>query len=207
VGGWRRVLIFVRHGQSEANAAGLLAGRLDSPVTELGLLQAGRLGDALAAAGVKASARVACSPLRRTVATAERICEALGRETPPLVEDRLIELDYGVFDGMPMGEVPADAWSSWRADAAWRPEGGETLLEVQSRVESWITEVADEAGSGDVVAVTHVSPIKAAAAWAMGVGPEVSWRLSLGVSSITRVSTRPRIALASFGETGHLAGL
>jgi broad specificity phosphatase PhoE len=42
------VLILVRHGQSEANAAGLLLGRADSELTELGRLQASRIGQALA---------------------------------------------------------------------------------------------------------------------------------------------------------------
>ena len=42
------MLILVRHGQSEANAAGLLLGRLDSPLTELGRRQAKVLGEVLA---------------------------------------------------------------------------------------------------------------------------------------------------------------
>jgi broad specificity phosphatase PhoE len=55
--------------------------------------------------------------------------------------------------------------------------------------------------------VSHVSPIKAAVAWALGAGAGVSWRLSLGVASITRVRTGGAggPALVSFNETAHLA--
>ncbi len=70
-------------------------------------------------------------------------------------------------------------------------------------------ELSAEAARSDVVVVSHVSPIKAAVTWALGGGPELSWRLSLGVASITRISTGGPVgpALVSFNETAHLAGL
>jgi broad specificity phosphatase PhoE len=67
--------------------------------------------------------------------------------------------------------------------------------------------LAAEADDSDIVAVTHVSPIKAAVAWVLGAGPELAWKLSLGVASITRVAlSGPAPALVSFGEMGHLLG-
>ena len=67
-------------------------------------------------------------------------------------------------------------------------------------------ELASEAVNHDVVIVSHVSPIKAAVSWALGGGPEVSWRLSLSVASITRIATGglAGAALVSFNETAHL---
>ena len=58
------------------------------------------------------------------------------------------------------------------------------------------------------IVVSHVSPIKAAVSWALGGGPELSWRLSLGVASITRITTGGPVGpvLVSFNETDHLAG-
>ena len=59
--------------------------------------------------------------------------------------------------------------------------------------------------TGLVVAVSHVSPIKAAAAWALGVDGTVAWRMFLGLASITRVGRgRTSPVLLSFNETGHL---
>ena len=70
-------------------------------------------------------------------------------------------------------------------------------------------ELSTEAARGDVIVVSHVSPIRAAVTWALGGGPELSWRLSLGVASITRISTAGPFGrqLASFNETGHLVGV
>ena len=76
------MLVLVRHGQTDANARGLLLGRADPPLSELGRRQA----EALAAL-VPGAARVVASPLIRTVETAS----AFGR--PVEIDDRWIELD------------------------------------------------------------------------------------------------------------------
>jgi broad specificity phosphatase PhoE len=56
-----------------------------------------------------------------------------------------------------------------------------------------------------VVAVSHVTPIKAAVAWALDVGDEVSWRMHLALASITRIELRlGRPCLLSYDETAHL---
>jgi broad specificity phosphatase PhoE len=63
---------------------------------------------------------------------------------------------------------------------------------------------------GDVVVVSHVSPIKAAAAWALGVGDEVAWRMYVAQASITRIGVGGPgglPSLRSFNETAHLDGL
>jgi len=209
------MLILVRHGQSEANVAGLLLGRMDSALTDLGRLQAGRIGEALAAAGLAGASsgvlplRIITSPLVRAQVTAEIISHALGPNAPvPEVEERLIELDYGELEGRRPSELADGVWARWRADASWRPPGGESFPDLHRRLDPLWVSMAAEAAEGDVIAVSHVSPIKAGVAWALGAGPELAWKLSLGVASITRISlARPSPALVSFGETGHLLGL
>ena len=69
------------------------------------------------------------------------------------------------------------------------------------RVRGACEELLDEARERDVVVVSHVSPIKAAIAWALGVGDEVAWRLFVRVASITRVAIGPAgPTLHSFNE-------
>jgi broad specificity phosphatase PhoE len=201
------MLVLLRHGESGANAAGELVGRRDPSLTELGSRQAEAAARLLASelgAEPRGQLRVVSSPLRRARATAEMVAFALGAEVQ--VEEALIEIDYGSLEGLKPAEVDRETWATWRRQPSWRPPGGESLEEVQARVATWCEQVATEAGSGTVVAVSHVSPIKAAAIWAMGLGPEVVWRLSLGVASITRVSTAPS-SLCSFGERAHLVGV
>ena len=56
-----------------------------------------------------------------------------------------------------------------------------------------------------IVVVSHVSPIKAAIAWALGTDPSTSWRMHLDTAAVTRISVTSRgVALVSFNETHHL---
>jgi broad specificity phosphatase PhoE len=57
----------------------------------------------------------------------------------------------------------------------------------------------DDETAGAVVAVSHVSPIKAAVTWALSVSPELAWRMRLDVASLTRIARGP--VLLSFNET------
>jgi broad specificity phosphatase PhoE len=184
----------VRHGQTEANARGLLLGRLDVELDAVGRAQA----DALAAA-VATPDLLICSPLARTRQTAA----AFGVE--PEVDDRWIEIDYGEWDGIPGADVPADAWRAWRADADFSPPGGESLSRLTARVHDALDDLVERLDGRHAVVVSHVSPIKAAVGWALDLGPEVAWRTYVAPASITRLGVGPAGALLrSFNETAHL---
>jgi probable phosphoglycerate mutase len=178
------VLVLVRHGQSTANAAGLLAGRTDFPLTDEGRAQARALSAVLGPVR-----RVISSPLRRAVETAEAM--ALG--LPVEIDDRWLEVDYGEHEGRPLPEVPPEAWRRWRTERNYRPEGGEALADVGQRVRAACRELfsaADEgarAPEGDVLVVSHVSPIKSAVAWALDADDTVAWRMYLANASLTRI--------------------
>jgi broad specificity phosphatase PhoE len=192
------VLILVRHGESVANARGLLLGRTDAELTETGRAQA------LAARALLDGpvAEVRTSPLRRARDTAALL--ALG---PPIsVEEQWIEVDYGEFEGQPLGGIPAEVWQHWQRNRDFRPEGGETLAEVDRRISAACEELfaVDGTGArssaGDVVVVSHVSPIKAAVAWALGT-VDLYWRLHLRTASVTRIGwNRDAPILHSFNE-------
>lgn len=190
------MLYLVRHGQTAHNAGRRLLGRIDAPLDELGVRQA----EQLAAVETLAKAeRVISSPLTRARQTAA----AFGRDVE--VDERWVEVDYGVYDGMPLAEVPASAWKSWHADLEWVPEGGESFAQAGSRVRVACDELAAEAAQNDVVVVSHVTPIKISAAWALGVPEEAQWRMYLANASITTVGFRDgRPVLSGFNTTAHL---
>jgi len=179
------VIALVRHGQTEANRTGLLLGRSDVPLNDAGRAQA----TAIAATFDAAPAAIVSSPLRRALDTAAAIAEPWGIDVR--VDDRLVEIDYGEWDERALGDVPADAWAQWRADPMFAPPGGESLASVHDRVEGCVRELLDGPGGDVVVAVSHVSPIKAAVAWVLGGGPELSWRLRLDVGSISTITRGP----------------
>ncbi len=207
------MLILARHGRTEHNARGLLLGRLDPPLDEVGRAQAAAVAAAVtadaAARGSQITA-VVTSPLRRTVETAEAVAAAAGVAVTR--DDRWIELDYGELDGVALADVPRATWAAWRADPGFAPPGGESLADLRLRVEAAVLALLHggeglDPHVGDVVVVSHVSPIKAAVAWALGTGDEVTWRLHLGQAALCRVALGPTgPVLHTFNETAHLAG-
>lgn len=195
------MLIVVRHGRTEANASGLLLGRLDVDLDDVGRAQAAALATAVGPVD-----RILSSPLARTRATAAAWGAAFGGH-PVEVDERLIELDYGAFDGCPITDVPVETWDQWRGDLDFTPPGGESLAAMGRRVRSCCDELADAGRDGKVVLVTHVSPIKAIVAWALGVGDEVAWRMFVAPASITTIGWgRAGPSLHSFNDTRHLDG-
>jgi len=178
------VLVLLRHGESTANAQGLLLGRSDVELTEHGREQATALGALLGPV-----AQLCSSPLRRALDTAA----ALGVDLPIETDDRWVEVDYGEHEGTRLGDVPAEVWRQWRNDPAFVPAGGESLASVSARVRQVCEELFAEPAqgarqeTGDVVVVSHVSPIKAAVAWALGCDTLLAWRLHLSTGSMTRI--------------------
>jgi broad specificity phosphatase PhoE len=198
------VIVVVRHGRTAANRGGLLLGHIDPPLDDEGVGQAGRLASACAGLDV---ARIVTSPLARCRATAEALAGGLGPAAPPIeVDDRWIELDYGELDGRPLADVPAATWATWRADVSWAPPAGESLAALGARVRAACADLAGEAARRDVVVVTHVSPIKAAVAWALGVGDDVAWRMWVATASVTRIAVADDGApsLRGFNDVAHL---
>ena len=192
------MIVFARHGQTAPNRDGLVLGRADPELTEEGHRQAAWLAAALAGEPVSA---IVTSPLLRARQTAEAVAAACG-DRPVVVDQRLVEIDWGTWEGRPAGSLAVADVDRWRAHDGTAPEG-ESLDSLSRRVESFCVETLEE--DGLVVAVSHVSPIKAAAAWALGVDGTVAWRMFLGLASITRVGRgRTSPVLLSFNETGHL---
>jgi broad specificity phosphatase PhoE len=192
------VLILVRHGQTSANAGGLLQGRMDLPLDDEGCIQAMRTG-----AHIRQNfphARVIASPLRRAVDTARAISDEIE------IDERFIELDYGQWDGRAMSEVDPAQWAQWRVDPKFRPPGGESLVELEQRVTPALEQLRLEAQERDVVVVSHVSPIKCAVTWALEVDSHVTWRFHLDRASICRIAVTARgLSVLSMNEVAHLA--
>jgi len=193
-------IILVRHGRTALNAAGLLQGRVDEPVDAVGEAQAAAVATRLAAEVEPVA--VITSPLSRARRTGEILCAAAGWASVPVsVDDRWIELDYGIYDRCPAGEVPADVWHGWRTDPTFRPDGGECFGDLDRRVRDACEDLATRAAGGDVVVVSHVSPIKAAVAWALGADPGVAHRSRLDQAAVCRIEVgRSGPVLLSFNE-------
>lgn len=183
--------MLVRHGRTEANATQRLQGHLDLPLDEVGDAQVKEVASWLGRPD-----RVISSPLLRARQTAE----AFG--VPYDVDSRWVEIDYGTLDGVTWAEVGPEIWSQWRKDPHYRAGGAESLAEMRDRVLPAVEELLVDAADQTIVITTHVSPIKAVVAWALGVDVTVGWRCHLDQASVCKIAVSPRgPVLVGFNET------
>lgn len=163
-------LILVRHGLTSWNLAGRYQGRTDTTLCAAGLAEAHEAGAALRRAR---ASLLLTSPLRRARATADVICRSLG-SIPCHVDERLIELGFGEWEGLTQAEVrrrsPALLREWKRAPQAVRFPGGEGLEDGWRRMEDFLRRPpwADRPDVQCVIAVTHTGPIRFASLRAAG---------------------------------------
>jgi broad specificity phosphatase PhoE len=151
---------FVRHGQTEWNAAGRFQGSQDIPLNDLGKQQAVRSGELLAdilSADSHHPEKIpfVSSPLGRARHTMELVRGVLG--VPPHgyeLDDRLREIGYGHWEGatlMEMEHLDPDLFAQRQIDK-WGvpPPGGETYASVTLRMRDWYDSLLQ-----DTVAVSH----------------------------------------------------
>ncbi len=139
---------FVRHGESEANAARRFAGQSDSPLTERGRRQAEAVAEELATVRFD---RIVSSDLSRTRETAEAIARRLGLAVEVIPELR--EIDVGDRTGTPLDE--ARGFLNWSEDGFVAWPGGETLDRVLDRVLGVIGRLVRESPAKTILVVGH----------------------------------------------------
>lgn len=201
-------LLLLRHGETpltpERRFSGTGSG--DPGLSEAGRRQAERAARSalLSSAGVT---QILTSPLRRCRETAGVVAAALG--LPVEVEDDLREMDFGDWEGSTFAEVeqrhPADL-AAWKRSADVAPTGSsETFADLLRRTTGLARRITDTYPGTAVLAVTHVTPVKAFVASALGAPATSFFALELSPAAFTRIScTGPEAVLRSFNDTGHL---
>jgi phosphoserine phosphatase len=139
---------FVRHGESEGNAAGRFTGQTDSPLTARGRQQAQTIADELATTKFD---RIVSSDLSRTRDTADVIAKRHGLRVEVLPELR--EIDVGERTGKPFDE--ARGLPNWSDDGFVAWPGGETLDKVVTRVLAAIERLTRESPGKTILVVGH----------------------------------------------------
>jgi probable phosphoglycerate mutase len=107
-----------------------------------------------------------------------------------VVDDDLIECDFGDWEGLTFGDVRVrwpDEVANWLASTAVAPPGGEALDAVASRVERAVARVRASHPSGVVVLVSHVSPIKLVLRDALAAGNAFLHRCHLDPAGLSTV--------------------
>jgi probable phosphoglycerate mutase len=150
-------LLVIRHGPTDWNAAGLIQGRTNRPLSAAGRhrMATMRLPSAWS------QARSVSSPLLRAMETAR----LLGLDAEP--EPRLIEMAWGEWEGRTLADLRAELGLAMsdneRRGLDFRPAGGESPREVQERLRPWLASLA-----APTLAVTHKGVLRALYAMATG---------------------------------------
>jgi 2,3-bisphosphoglycerate-dependent phosphoglycerate mutase len=133
-----RLLVLVRHGQSEWNLKNLFTGWRDVDLTDVGVGEAKTAGQKLKAKGLGFDL-VFTSALKRAQRSADLILGELGQTNLPVTRDlALNERDYGDLSGLNKDDARAK-WGeeqvhTWRRSYAVAPPGGESLRDTGARV-------------------------------------------------------------------------
>jgi probable phosphoglycerate mutase len=198
-------LYLVRHGATQLTAEDRFSGDIGVDLSDEGRHQAGRLAERLAHEKVSA---VYCSPLSRTVETAEILARphrlALERR------DGLREISHGRWEGLTRAEVEtryAHEYAAWEADPfTFAPEGGESGVAVLARALPVVREIVTSHLGETVLVVSHKATLRLVLSSLLGFDPR-GYRDRLDQSpaclNVVDFCDPVRARLMSFNDTSH----
>ncbi|MEA3190015.1 MAG: hypothetical protein QOD77_597 [Thermoplasmata archaeon] len=155
------LLFIVRHGETPANHDRILQGpRIDTQLSERGLLQAASVAEAMARHPIQA---LYSSPLARARQTAEAVmrghASSIAGSLAVQVVPELYEMDYGLLAGRSYDDVApemAQVLDAWKLGFLDEPfPGGESARVAQHRIRPFAERVRRQAATADVAVVAH----------------------------------------------------
>lgn len=195
------VVHLVRHAQTQTTGKILPGRSLGLHLSDVGKQQAERVALNLSATGIEFGA-IYVSPMERTLETAEPIAKALGLEM--IVEDGLIEADFGDWTGQPLAELSKNPLWEWvqTRPSAFRFPKGESFAELQNRIAETIHKLESRHLGGQFIAVSHADTIKAMLCNALGLHLDMFQRIDVAPASVSVVSLgrQPRVWAMSGGS-------
>jgi broad specificity phosphatase PhoE len=202
-------LLFIRHGETIANAERRLQGQLDSPLTERGRAQARALAKRLKREGQAPSA-IYTSDLSRARETAQILETELD---VPIVEDaRLREFDAGMLTGLLEAEIESlypETWYAFGHISEWVPiPGGEGNEPFHARLVAALEEIERKHGKGEtVVVVAHGGSLGMMVGHILGLDTRRPAPFRFANASLTVLDLTERgPRLCSLNDTSHLDG-
>lgn len=195
----RELTIYLcRHGDTQWSAQRRLAGRIDLPLIERGEQNAIQLGQRLCAVSF---ARVLVSPLFR----ARRTAELAGLGAAAKIDERLLEMDFGRYDGLSVEEIRREqpGWTYLREGCP----GGEGPADLGRRADALLADL--QSLSGNVALFAHSVILRVIAARFLGLAPGSGrmFMLSPGALSILAYdNVDDARAIAIWNDRQHLTG-
>jgi broad specificity phosphatase PhoE len=200
------IIFFLRHGETTDSQTGGYCGTLDPDLTPEGVQMA---EDFAAAYKAPPWAAVFSSPLRRAVATAKPLCEAVGIQMQ--LKEGLREMAYGQWEGKTPEEVNRafhDNCVRWLAGPGWNAStGGERGIDIARRSSLVIEEIEQTCKGGNVLVVSHKATTRIILSSLLGIDVgRFRDRLDMPVASISIVEIAVNGPLLHrIGDRPHLS--
>lgn len=181
-------VIFVRHGQTDFPVDRIYCdGKEEPPLNQLGMAQAAQAATCLQKVEIAA---IYASPCRRTQMTAEAIA-AHHKHCQINTDPALMERHFGVWEGLYFSEIESrfpEEYKAWkRNQAAFKPDSGESVYDLADRAEPAVKSMIDKHAGKCIVVVSHVGPIRALIASALGLPLAHYRQLRIDPASMSRV--------------------
>lgn len=202
-------LFIIRHGQSITNIDEIFTGRLDAPLSELGIKQAEKTAEYIAD-NFKID-KVYASDLKRAFKTGEIVAEKFDLKAIPVPELR--EINGGVWEGMKFVDIPEkypDEYAIWSNDqGSFHAINGESSREVYDRISKAIVKIAEENDGKNVAIACHAFAIRTFLCYARGKGvEELQNTFYVTNSSVSIMEYEDgKFNVIQLGFDGHLEGM
>jgi len=197
-----RLLVLVRHGQSDWNLKNLFTGWRDVDLTEKGIAEAREAGRKLKAQGIRFDVAFT-SALKRAQRTLDLMLTELGQTTIPIIKDKALnERDYGDLVGLNKDDA-RKKWGEeqvhiWRRSYDVAPPGGESLKDTLARtLPYYVTDILPRVLRGErVLVAAHGNSLRALVMVLDKHTPESITKLNLdtGVPMIYRLNADSTVA-------------
>ncbi len=199
-------LYFLRHGQTALSREDIFCGSgLDPELTPEGMEMAQAFVNAYHDADWRA---VYSSSLRRSITTAQPVCQALGIDLQ--VRPELNEIGYCRWEGLTKEQVEQefhDEYIGWLADPAWHaPTGGELAVVIAHRAQQVIEEIREQFTDGNILLVSHKATIRIVLCSLLGIDfGRFRYRLGCPVGSVSIIEfTLNGPMLRALADRSHL---
>ena len=195
-------LVLIRHAHSEANAAGILSGRLPNVhLSEKGLAQSEQLAVRL---GNFPVSNLRISPMERCFETISPWINSIvmpnNPRFEPIIDEELTEVDYGLWSGKKLSILSKNKlWKTVQESPSrmYFPKG-EGIAQMQSRAMTSVHQAVSSKTKGAAVIVSHGDVIKSIVASALGMHLDEFQRIVIDPASISILdysTTKPRVLL------------
>jgi broad specificity phosphatase PhoE len=152
-------IYLLRHGETTYSQTGAFCGAIDADLTPEGKQMAHYFAEAYRSVPWT---EVYVSPMKRAIATAQPLCDAVGLAMQ--IRDGLREIGYGAWEDRELDYVRekyGQDYLRWQTDPAWNPPtDGETAVQIAARALPIITEIESNCKDGNVLVVSHKATIR-----------------------------------------------